>query len=65
MVELYAGLEKYSCDACGELGTRATHLFKHKDGSKMDLCRRCAENLRCTAKFQEGLKNGEVELIGR
>ena len=65
MIGLYAGLEKYSCDACGEIGERATHVLKHKDGSRMDLCRRCAESLKLTTKFQEGLKNGEVQLIER
>lgn len=62
MMKLFAGLEQYSCDACGALGSRPTFVFKHKDGSMLKICTPCADALRATEKFKNGVKAGEVTL---
>lgn len=62
-MQLFVGLEQYSCDACGALGERPTFVFKHKDGSRMKICTCCANTLRETQKFKDGVKAGEVELV--
>ena len=63
MIQLFAGLEQYSCDACGALGSRPTFVFRHKDGSRLKICTCCAKALQQTEKFKNGVKAGEVELV--
>lgn len=63
-MELYAGLEKYSCDMCGP-GPRPTYTVVHKDGSKVDICPVCYGRCLAYPKFQEGLKSGEITVHER
>lgn len=62
-MQLYAGLVKYSCDMCGELGERATHRVIHKSGTKADICKGCHRKCLAHPKFNEGVKNGEIKVI--
>lgn len=62
---LYVGLEKYSCDMCGKLGERPKATIKHEDGSKADVCGCCLEKSKAYPKFQQGIKDGVIEIIMR
>jgi len=64
-VGLYAGLEKYSCDMCGEMGERPTHTVIHSNGAKVDICKCCHSKCIAFPKFNEGIKNGDIKLIRR
>lgn len=59
MFQVYAGLEKYSCDMCGP-GPRPTHTIVHEDRSKADICSVCYGKCLAYPKFQEGIKTGEI-----
>lgn len=61
MVELYAGLRKYSCDMCG-LGPRPFKTVTHRDGSKVDICDSCYRGCLAHPEFQEGVKTGQIKV---
>lgn len=59
---LYAGLVKYSCDMCGEMGEKPTHVVTHKDGTRADICRCCYNKCLAFPKFNEGIKSGDIKV---
>lgn len=63
-IEVYAGLEKMSCDMCGNL-VRPEYTVKHKDGSKADICSICYGRCLAYPKFQQGLEQGTITVEGR
>ena len=64
-MQLYAGLEKYSCDMCGKLGEKPTHTVIHKDGERADICSSCYAKCIKFPKFNEGIKSGAIKLVNR
>ena len=64
-IQLYAGLEKYSCDMCGHLGSKPKYAVIHKDGTRVDICQVCRDKCLAYPKFQEGVKAGEIKVIER
>ena len=61
---VYAGLEKVSCDMCGNL-VKPTHTVIHQDGSKVDICPICYGKCLAYPKFQEGIKAGTISVRER
>ena len=62
-IGLYVGLEKYSCDMCGHMGSKPEYAVVHKDGNRADICRCCYDKCLAYPKFQEGIKSGEIKVI--
>ena len=64
-LELYVGLEKFSCDLCGP-GPRPTRTVVHVEtGEKADICDVCYEKNLTYSKFAEGVKSGEIKVMER
>ena len=63
MIQLYAGLEKYSCDMCGKLGVKPKYKVIHKDKSSLDICQCCYNKCINYPKFNEGIKNKDIKVI--
>jgi len=52
-IGLYVGLEKYSCDMCGNMGSKPEYVVVHKDGTRADICKCCYNKCLAYPKFQE------------
>lgn len=64
-MQLYAGLEKYSCDMCGKLGERPTHTVIHKEGHKADICTECYIKCINFPKFKKGIADKNIKVVKR
>lgn len=64
-MQLYAGLEKYSCDMCSKLGERPTHTVIHEDGQKVDICKDCYIKCMRFPKFKEGIVDKNIKVVKR
>lgn len=64
-LQLYVGLEKFSCDLCGP-GPRPTRTVIHVEtGQKADICDVCYGKSLVHPKFVEGVKSGEIKVTER
>lgn len=64
-LELYAGLEKFSCDLCGP-GPRPTRTVTHvESGHKADICDICYGKSQAHPPFAEGIKKGKITVKER
>ena len=58
---LYAGVWKFSCDMCGQIGERPKMTVIHvADKSKVDICSHCYERCLNYPKFLSGVKEGKI-----
>jgi len=64
-LQLYAGMEKYSCDLCGP-GPRPTHTVTHlESGDKADICDVCYGKSLAHPPFIEDIKQGKIKVEDR
>ena len=65
-MQLYAGLEKYSCDMCGKLGEKPTHTVLHiASKTQADICKTCYHKCMKHQKFLDGIESKHIKLITR
>ena len=62
-IELYVGLEKFSCDMCGDLSRPEYRVKLVGTTTKTDICEKCYSKSVDHEPFKKGIKDKKIEVI--